>query len=348
MQEKLERKNSAAAAAIAAASPTPPPRPAQTFDIFGDDAPAAQPATAAAPKAEPPKPTKSADSSSLLGLDFFAPTPAPRPSSVNSDPGKTANSSSRPDLNRSILSLYASAPKPQVRAQSPPVTYGVPMQTSMHQQQPSTFPALSDSFGSLSFNSAVPQAPPPKPSPFANLTAGMKKTAAVPQLSKPSSGNFFAPSQPKRAPVSASSGLGDMFVFGSPAPVQSPPAAAPYNAPAATSNHNRFGSLQFDTDAWTTPAAAPSTAANTPSAWGSAGLSSSNAWGAAPITPAPNTTHAHTSRQAATTQPAFSNGFEDDWGNFNTGTSGAPAPAPVKVTTGNPGFDDDLFGNVWK
>jgi len=330
VQEKLERKSSAATAPLA--------RPQQQqqqlpLDTLIDDQPAG-----AMPKS-PPKP-KQPDSNSLLGLDIFgtAPAPSPRPSSVNSDPGKMT--SSRPDLNRSILSLYASSPKPpQPRVQSPIMgNFGSSLQSSMmspqQQQQQSAFGDLNDSFSGLNFNATnAPLAAPQKPSPFANLTVGMKKTtAAAPQLSKPAPGGFFTPAPAKTSPVGASSGLEGLFDFGAPA---APPAQA--SQPPVSSN-NGFNSLSFDADAWVTPAATTSTAANNSNAWGTPVLSSASsahAWGSpAPVSKPP-------------VQPSYVNN-DDDWGNFSSGTSTSAPVVPVKVTPGASGLDEDLFGNVWK
>ncbi|KAF8246752.1 ArfGap-domain-containing protein [Wilcoxina mikolae CBS 423.85] len=333
VQEKLERKSSAA---TAAAPPSAPPQQQSNFNLFDDD-PLAVKAAAPVQKASSPKPTKPADSASLLGLDFFAaaPTPSPRPSSVNSDPGKMT-SSSRPDLNRSILSLYASAQRPQQqpRQQSPITsTFSSPLQTST---QPSAFSTLNDSFSSLSFNAQnTTQAAPPKPSPFANLTAGMKKTSAAPQLSKPASGGFFAPAKPAPASATASSGLGDLFDFGAPPSV---PASPPIlNAQPAGLNSNNMRSLSFDTDAWVTPAPAASTASNSNNAWATPTIASSNTWGS------PVSSPVMSPKPAA--QPAYVSNDDDDWGNFSAGKPITPAAATVKVSTG---LDDDVFGNVWK
>lgn len=337
MQEKLERKSSAAAAVAAATAPLARPQQQQSpLDTLIDDQPAGR--SSPMPRS-PPKP-KQPDTNSLLGLDIFgtAPAPSPRPSSVNSDPGKM--SSSRPDLNRSILSLYASSPKPQQpKMQSPTMgNFGSPLQTSMmpppQQQQQSAYGDLNSSFSGLNFSATdAPPAAPPKPSPFANLTASMKKTAAAPQLSKPASGGFFTPAPAKPSPVSASSGLEGLFDFGASA---APQAQAPV-APVAL--NNGFSSLSFDADAWVTPAATTSAAANSSNAWGTPSLSSNssaNAWGSsAPVSRPP-------------VQQSYVSTTDDDWGNFSSGTTTTAPVAPVKVTPGASGLDDDLFGNVWK
>jgi stromal membrane-associated protein len=329
VQQKLERKAELAA--------SPPPKPQQNFDFLANDDGTSHPAakSASAPTVRPTStsPTKPADS--LLGLDFFAtaPTPSSRPSSVVLDPGKTT--SSRPDLNRSILSLYAAAPRPQPKPQSPTSpTFGAPAQLAM-QQPPSAFGELSDAFTGLGFstqNSAA--AAPPKPSPFANLTTGMKKSSAAPQLSAGTPGGLFSSQPTKATPApaaGASSGFGDFFDFGAPAATPNHP-----SAPAQIPNANAFNALSFDTNAWVTAAPAASTASTSKSARGtSANMIPPNAWGSPP-------THASIPAAQASSKNAFD---DDDWGNFSSGTTSNAAPAKIPTSVG---FDDDLFGNVWK
>ena len=348
----------------------------QSLDLFGDNEPAVRAAPVSTP-ASPPKPPvsqpKPADS--LLGLDFFgaAPTPDPRPSSVNSDPGKMTSASSRPDLNRSILSLYASAPR---ATQPPPQS---PQQQPGHRHRASSgFGGLADTFSGLSFGAtSPPPAPvpaPAKPSPFANLTSGFGKSPAAPQLSS-GGGNFFTPVTKPAPPLS--SGLGDLFDFGAPAvaaaPTPKPAASLAFDAnvwssPApAASNSNDWGApvvTASNSNGWGAPAA-PAIPASV-NAWASAATSSSsNAWATAAPAPAP--AHATTAANNSTAWGAASNTFssssawgapapapappkqqqqfvpdEDGWGDFNTGGAmPAPAAQPVK-------FDDDVFGNVWK
>ncbi|KAI5814160.1 putative GTPase activating protein for Arf-domain-containing protein [Pyronema omphalodes] len=408
VQEKLEHRKSAGISTPQPAAPVV--SKSANINLFDDEPISTPVAKAAAPA--PAQPTKTPDSASLLGLDFFAPadSPSPRPSSIISDPGsKPAAPTGRPDY-KSILSLYASAaPRQQiVQPQHSPTmnSYGV---------QPN-FSSLNDSFNSLSFGqtqTATPaiqqtaQPAPAKPSPFANLTAGMKKSVAAPQVSKPSPGGFFSP--PKTTPAaSASSGLGDLFDFGTPAapaqPTHSHSASmsslsgmSSMSSAAPTSSNNAFANLAFETNAWVTPApttTAATTTNSTSNNWGGMGgmnsmgnmgnssLSSTAAWGA-PVMTTPamnafaNTTSsawgssstttttapavssfaptspgnvwgstATTTAPAAASKPAASFADEEDWGNFSSGTTVQSTPAPVKVQAG--GFDDDVFGNVWK
>ncbi|TAQ87070.1 hypothetical protein B7494_g4595 [Chlorociboria aeruginascens] len=195
--------------------PPPPPRAASTASIISSQPP---------PKAEaaPPKQTKPADS--LLGLDFFGTETAPpnRPVSAVAAPG----AQSRPDLKQSILSLYASAPRPQPQQpshahsgsfgsmQSPPISQQSPPQSS--------FGGMNDAFSSLSFS--TPRSPPmqsqPKPSAFSNL-GSISSHRSTPQVTfQPanlSGGTFFdmkpaqkQVQQPSQAPrtLSSSSGFG--------------------------------------------------------------------------------------------------------------------------------------------
>ena len=119
-KHNIERSTSQRASASQASAGPSQVRRAQQPDLFGEASPPPRASTAGPgpriqAKAEPapPKHTKPADS--LLGLDFFgndAPPPN-RPSSAAATPGVQ----SRPDLKQSILSLYASVPKPQVQQQ---------------------------------------------------------------------------------------------------------------------------------------------------------------------------------------------------------------------------------------
>jgi stromal membrane-associated protein len=181
LSARLHRKT-AAGQAVGAAGPSQVRR-AQQPDLFGDDAGSPPPRASTAapvasrppPKAEPapPKQTKPADS--LLGLDFFG-TEAPPPNRPSSA-AATSGAQSRPDLKQSILSLYASAPKPQPQQrQSSHVSSGSfggmqsPMQQSPPPQQ-TQFGGMNDAFSNLSFSgqkSPTMQAQP-KQSAFSGL-----------------------------------------------------------------------------------------------------------------------------------------------------------------------------------
>jgi stromal membrane-associated protein len=216
----------------------PPPggpsqvRRAPQQDLFGDDdiAPPPPRANSAAPVASgpppkseptPPKQTKPADS--LLGLDFFGEAQAPaRPSSAAPTPG----AQSRPDLKQSILSLYASAPRPQPQQQPSHASSGsfggIQSPPPPQQQAQSSFGGMNDAFSGLSFSSKstspTMQSQPPKQSAFSNLGNLTSHSRGSSQVNSPpplSGGSFFdtkpaqksPPPQPSRG-FSSSSGFG--------------------------------------------------------------------------------------------------------------------------------------------
>lgn len=310
----------------------------------------------------PPKSTKPADS--LLGLDFFgtAPSPTPRPASVNSNPVSNT-SASRPDLNRSILSLYASKPQPRVQhANNPSISS---LQQPPLQQSPSSGLAdLNDVFGNFGFGQSPTQQsapPPPKPSPFASLTAGMMKSSAAPQLSPASTastGGFFGSTNtgsglkkhtPGASVSSPTSGLEDLFGF-SPAP------SAPAAPPPPMSSVNSFSQpapkpataqFSFGSNAWATPSPVAPTITSNESVWGTSatnGSSSSNIWGASATSTTMGTSNLVT---AGSGNLGGRKNEDDEWGDFSSGGAGAPTGASATARTGGFG-DDDLFGNVWK
>lgn len=200
--------------------------------------------------------------------------------------------------------------------------------------------------------STIPSAQPvaPKPSPFANLTAGMMKSSAGSQLSPTSTGGFFGPStnttkQLSYSKPNTSSALDDLFDFSStPAPTMTQPAMPAVGAfNLGTAKQQITPQFSFDTNAWAAPAPTISTAANNESAWGTTvgNVSfSSNAWGS----PVAASKPASSMGTAAVTPVTSAKGNdEDEWGAFSAG--GTASGAPVQTT----GFgQDDLFGNVWK
>ncbi|TVY92593.1 Uncharacterized protein LAWI1_G003490 [Lachnellula willkommii] len=246
-------------------------RRAPQQDLFGDGIGPPPRATSAAavpsrppPKADPapPKQTKPADS--LLGLDFFG-TEAPppnRPMSAASTPG----AQSRPDLKQSILSLYASAPRPQTQQQPSHASSGsfggmqsAPQQSSPIQQQ-STYGGMNDAFSGLSFNSSTSPVTQQsqiqsqsKPNAFSGLGNISNHQKTPSQVSPPplSGGSFFdtkpaqkpaaQPPQPSRG-FSSSSGFG---AFDS----------APGISPAISSNPPPASSAMDDLFDFSTPAA---------------------------------------------------------------------------------------------
>ncbi|MCJ1223946.1 hypothetical protein MMC12_000589 [Toensbergia leucococca] len=218
-------------------------------DLFGDDVlaptPPARPSTTDTPGVRPPPPKSSVSikqtkpGDSLLGLDFFGGPPSAPIGRPSSNPSGSTGPS-RPDLKQSILSLYASAPRPQTQPQntrqgsfgamqSPPIT------------QSSNFAPPNDAFSGLSFTSSTSPPPSqphqPKASPFAGFdTFGSQRSnIASPQVTSPplTGGGFFdtgpkpppkptAPTKPSvQAPqaqriFSSSSGFGDFSSAPSP------------------------------------------------------------------------------------------------------------------------------------
>jgi stromal membrane-associated protein len=239
---------------------------AQQADLFGDDVGSARranttspPQSRPAPEAEvaPPKQTKPVDS--LLGLDFFGTeaTPPNRPASAAAVPGIAAQS--RPDLKQSILSLYASAPRPQPQQQPSQVSQGsfggmqAPTNT---QQSSSSLGGLNDDFSSLSFGNTISppiQSTTSKPSAFAGLGNISSHKSTPSQVTSPAlnfgTGSFFdaKPASKPQPPIQQpqhSRGLSSSSGFGS---FSSVPTPIPSTQPASTSS---FGDL-FD---FTSPA----------------------------------------------------------------------------------------------
>ncbi|KAE8453344.1 hypothetical protein EG329_011412 [Mollisiaceae sp. DMI_Dod_QoI] len=321
VKEKQAIERSTSQRASAAQGPSQVRRAPQP-DLFADDTPpprastTAPTATRPAPKAEPapPKQTKPADS--LLGLDFFgtAAPPPNRPSSAAAAPGVQ----SRPDLKQSILSLYASAPRPQPQQQPSHVSQGSfgGMQSPMQQSPPATqtsFAGMNDAFSSLSFS--APKSPTmqtqQKSSAFSGLGNISSHQRAPSQTSPPplSGGSFFdmkpaakpaaQPPQPTRGfssssgfgafdsapgmptPVSstnASSGLGDLFDFSAPSPQPPVPPKQTVASPT-TQSSSVFNLSQPAPPKPQSPPAQMSGWANT-DAWGS-----NDAWSSATSPP---------------------------------------------------------------
>ncbi|KAH8704999.1 hypothetical protein BGW36DRAFT_310394 [Talaromyces proteolyticus] len=205
VQEKAKLERSASQRAPVVSQP-PVRRQAQQqpVDFFGDDNtinPPARPSTTdplavarppppgnAQPAAKQGKPAES-----LLGLDFFGSsqsTPTSRPGSTGPAAGSQPGVS-RPDLKQSILSLYATAPKPQPAQHNRATSIGGSNQSNVG--------SLTDAFSGLTFPTNA-TSPPPKPQSqssdaFAGLTGfgGPRSPAAVSQVTSPSSttGSLF-------------------------------------------------------------------------------------------------------------------------------------------------------------
>ncbi|KAI1267940.1 hypothetical protein F5Y18DRAFT_274851 [Xylariaceae sp. FL1019] len=367
---------------------------------------AGPPAQQRVPPKAPPAPPKAANpKDSLLGLDFLGETPAapPRPASTTGTGGMGGQS--RPDLKQSILSLYAAAPpRPQPQTHQSGHTssgsfsgFGGMQSPSSGYQQQGSGSGLNDAFASLSFGNMTPKSPPidafanltakrspppsqPTQSTFSNLGGGSffdsKPSQTAPQhQTKPSMnssdgfGAFSSSSMPpKPSQPAASSGLGDMFDWTTPAQPNPPaPAPKPAAAPAQPAMSNSVFNLSQPQKAAPPPAASKPVSVNTSDAdvWG-------NAWGnPEPAAPAPM-------QSPPISKPA--GGDFGGWGNslgggalanqsIVPGASGGFAATPKVAadeefggwasSTGNSGNNsnakpsggfgnDDLFSNVWQ
>ncbi|KAI4731294.1 ArfGap-domain-containing protein [Aureobasidium sp. EXF-10728] len=379
---KLDRSASLRNASMSSGPIAPPAasRPvAPVIDLFGDDptparASTAEPSISSRPPpqqqkapAAPPKQNRPGDS--LLGLDFFGTSqsaPPARPASAASGVA-TSGSNPRSDLKQSILSLYASAPKPAPvqQPQSSSNAFGgfasPPMQSPA--ASTSSFGGMADAFGGLNFGgSPAPQQQQqqPKPSAFSNLTSPASRQSSL------SGGSFFdaKPAPPpkqsaapasKPQPARMSSGFGDFGDFTSapsPAPVpmstRSPVPASSgmgdlfdMSAPAASKPATSTSASAFNLSS---PAPPPKPAAvpamgglENMDAWGS-----NNAWSTPePAAPAPPTTSYKAPAPTTTSYkaPAMTSVSNDDdfggWGS-NEGTSSSNKPAVSQ--------DDDFGG----
>lgn len=256
----------------------------------------------------PPKATNTKDS--LLGLDFLGTQPAapPRPASTTGTP---AGVQSRPDLKQSILSLYATAPRPQAQPPAQQPSHGSSgsfsgMSSPGGMSQTGSMGGFNDAFSSLSFGNS----PSPKPaqndafsnlgafasprpaqsnnSAFSGLSGGSffdSKPAASthqPKQSIGSSSGWGSVSSPAPAPkptaAPASAALGDLFDFSA----SSPPPAAPAPQPSAVSPPATTATSVFNLSTTQHKPAATTTSANPLSSIGSssaANWSDSNVWG---------------------------------------------------------------------
>ncbi|KAJ9620097.1 ARF GAP with effector function(s) [Knufia peltigerae] len=359
VQEKAKIERSASQRAAATQPPPPQPRAAPNVNLFDDFAPPppVRPSTAdfadsRPTRTAPPAPTPaqaakpaSKPQDSLLGLDFFGNAPSAgigRPSSAAANP--TSSATSRGDLKSSILSLYASAPKPQ------------PTQPQ-HERQPSmsgaaspplgkqdAFGGLADAFGGLNFSSTS-TSPPPQPQPssafsaFGSLTnSGPKSTSSAGASSPPAlSGGSFFDSLPSKAPAakptvtspSASNGLDFAFTQTAPAPQ---PAAAPKpstsSIPTDLFEADDFGGFASSMPA-SPPKRAPTNVASPPTS--TANINSpfnlSSPTTSAPM-PAPQQAPQAFKSPAV---PQSNAALFDPWGSSNDSSPwGAPDPAPAK------------------
>lgn len=377
-KQTLERKESLRKASQGQPS-TPIAAPQPQVDLIGGDDPIPRASTAGPisskvpPKAEPAPPKATSTNSSLLGLDFLGsePSPPPRPASTTGSGG--IGSQSRPDLKQSILSLYASAPRPQVQQQpshSHSGSFGSlasPTATASPQmsQQPAQS-SLNDAFSSLSFSnisspktsqnsafaglgsiSSSKSPPPQQSSAFSGLSGGSffdSKPAATPPAPKPAVsssgfggfGDFTSPAAPAKPAAPASSAMNDLFDFSSPAP-----AAASSAAPVAPVADNSV----FNLSQPKSPPVPSATAAISPLApAGGNALSGADVWGGnAWATP-------DSAAKAPSPQPTKTLGDFGGWGSSSGGgsslaaTSIVPGASGGLVTTPKVAADEEFGG----
>lgn len=358
-KQTIERKESLRKASLGQPS-TPITAPQPQVDLIGGDDPIPRASTAGPistkvpPKAEPAPPKATSTNSSLLGLDFLGsePSPPPRPASTTGSGG--IGGQSRPDLKQSILSLYATAPRPQAQQQpshshsgsfgslSSPTTAAPPQMS----QQPAQS-SLNDAFSNLSFSnisspkstqssafaglgslSGSSKSPPPQQSSaFSGLSGGSffdSKPAAAAPAPKPAAsssgfgdfGGFTSPAAPAKPAAPASSAMNDLFDFSSPSP-----AAAPSAAPMAPVSDNSI----FNLSQPKSPPVSSATAAVSPLApSGGNALSGADVWGGnAWATPDP-------APKVSSPQPAKALGGDfAGWGSSSSGGGGSLASTSI-------------------
>ncbi|KAI1611464.1 hypothetical protein EDD36DRAFT_441527 [Exophiala viscosa] len=324
-------------------TPPPPVRPS-TADIVGT-----RPTRTAPPAPTPASRPAGKPQDSLLSLDFFGSTSAAgmgRPSSAASNPLQSTNT--RGDLKSSILSLYASAPKPQ------------PAQQPQHNREPSfgamaapsapkqdAFGGLADAFGGLSFPSTTTAKSPPPPaqtssnfSAFGSLTSSQPPKAApsAPQITSPpplSGGGFFdslpsKPPAPKPSVMSPAASNGLDFAF-TQQPATQTPAAAPKPA-GASIPVDLFAADDFGGFASSTPASPPKPAPATVSSPPASTANLTSAFNlSSPTVSAPKPAPQPAAQAFKTSaNPQGNAATFDPWGSSNDSPWGAPEPAPAK------------------
>ncbi|KAJ4192642.1 ARF GAP with effector function(s) [Fusarium falciforme] len=333
-KQVIERKESIRKASLGQSqAPKAVPPPPQGDLIGGDPVPvrssSAAPVSKVPPKADPAPPRTTSTKDSLLGLDFFGePAAPPRPASTTG----TAPGQSRPDLKQSILSLYATAPRPQ--AQPQPQHQGgfggMASPTMAHHPQGSVG-GFNDAFSSLSISN---QPKPAAPDPFASLGSASRSTSSNNAFGGLGGGSFFdsKPSQPAPSTHQKQpSNFSNFGGFSSPAPV---PAAAPAPAQPAQS---AMGDL-FDLSAPVSSPPPPKPAA--PAATTSSVFNLSSPQSPPAPVPAPATT-------TTTTTSAFGGiSGADVWGGNEWATPAPAAPAPAKAPEPpKPAGNDFGWGN---
>lgn len=356
-KQSIDRKESVRKASLgqssapASARRAPAPPSAQADLIGGDPIPAR--ANSAGPamsnvssKGEPAPPKTTSTKDSLLGLDFLGTEPVapPRPSSTTGTGG--AGAQSRPDLKQSILSLYATAPRPQPQAQQG--SFGGLNSPPMQQQQQQGgggFGGMNDAFSSLSFNttSSGPKSPPANDA-FASLGGGISSSRSPPPqqssntsaLSGLGGGSFFetkpAQSHQQNSSFGGSSGFGGLS---SPAATSSAPPAKPAAAPMPASA--ALGDL-FDFSAPALPSAPQPKAVPAPASNSAFNLSAANQPKSPPAVTSPPASNPMSSMGGSNWSNSEVWGASDAW---STPTAAPAAAAPAKSTLQS---DSDAFG----
>ncbi|KAK4154776.1 putative GTPase activating protein for Arf-domain-containing protein [Chaetomidium leptoderma] len=261
----------------------------------------------------PPKATNTKDS--LLGLDFLGTqaTPPPRPASTTGT--SSSGGQSRPDLKQSILSLYATAPRPQPQPVAQQASHapsgslgGMPSPTGMSQTQGCMGGGLNDAFSGLSFGNS-PSPKPPQNDAFSSL-GSFTSSRPTPQqsgsaFSALSGGSFFdskpaaSTHQPKQsigspsgwgsvaspavaskpAAAPASSALGDLFDFSASSPPSATAPQQPALVPATATATSSVFNLSATQPKPSPPAAAPSMISNPLGSLSTNTWANSDVWG---------------------------------------------------------------------
>ncbi|KAF5111621.1 hypothetical protein DV453_000266 [Geotrichum candidum] len=314
---------------------------------------------AARPSAGTRPPAPKPQTADLLGLDFGTPSPAPshsRSTSAASSSAATGNSSpatpvtSRPDLTKSILSLYSSTPI-QPQPANPPQTNTTNAFSSFQ----------SNNFGG--FSSPSPTMAKPSDDSFSGFQSSTRNQDSAVNGAQKSNGldslsfltgnlnlgaapatttNTTATASAIKSTTNAFDGLFSTtsnantgWSMGSSASIASTAMASipsvthdSWTTTASTtsaSTNNNNSAPGWNLSAWDTkPAAATTTS------W----ATNNEGWGSASAAPAPANYGNSTANNNADD--------DEDWDDFMSTGPNTSAPAGTKST------DDDLFSNVWK
>lgn len=295
-------------------------------------------ATKVPPKAQPAPPKATSTKDSLLGLDFFGgeSTAPPRPASSTGTP--SGSGQSRPDLKQSILSLYATAPRPQQQSTSLASSGGMgalPSPTGMGQM--SSVGGFNDAFSSLNIVGAAAPAPLKSPArsvdPFSGFGTLSASGPAPPEnkLSKSSAfsglsgGNFFEPKPAQGAPTHQSNpSTGSMSGFGG---FVSPSMTSTVSSKAAPppSGTSALGDL-FDLSSSAPPVATPDPPALSPPASSSSVFNLS----APPSQPASATTLTPSAKPLGSVPPSSLSNSDVWGGNVWDASESVKTPVPTR------------------